>query len=132
MASEPWIEIGQTPYGELGAALGRATVICIPTPAHAYWDSVAPVKLFDCLAAGRPIVTTPRPETAAIVRDRDAGLVADGDDAEALAAAADASCSRTRSGRGRWAPMRRAAAERDYDWRVIGERLADQLLARIG
>ncbi len=26
----------------------------------------------------------------------------------------------------------RAVAERDYDWRVIGERLADQLLARIG
>ena len=70
LASEPWIEIGQTPYGELGPPLGRATVICIPTPGHAYWDSVAPVKLFDCLAAGRPIVTTPRPETAAIVRDR--------------------------------------------------------------
>jgi glycosyltransferase involved in cell wall biosynthesis len=26
----------------------------------------------------------------------------------------------------------RAAAERDYDWRVIGERLADEILARIG
>jgi glycosyltransferase involved in cell wall biosynthesis len=26
----------------------------------------------------------------------------------------------------------RAAAEREYDWRVIGERLADEVLARIG
>ena len=131
VASEPWIEIGQTPYGELGAALGRATVICIPTPAHAYWDSVAPVKLFDCLAAGRPIVTTPRPETAAIVRDRDAGLVADGDSAEALAARLSELLEDPERARAMGANAR-AAAERDYDWRVIGERLADQLLARIG
>ncbi len=131
VASEPWIEIGQTPYGELGAALGRATVICIPTPAHAYWDSVAPVKLFDCLAAGRPIVTTPRPETAAIVRDRDAGLVADGDDASALAARLSELLEDRERARTMGANAR-AAAELDYDWRVIGERLADQLLARIG
>jgi hypothetical protein len=25
----------------------------------------------------------------------------------------------------------RAAAERDYDWRAIGDRLADEILARI-
>jgi glycosyltransferase involved in cell wall biosynthesis len=130
LAAEPWVEIGQTPYGELGAALGRATVLCIPTPAHAYWDSVAPVKLFDCLAAGRPIVTTPRPETAAIVLEREAGLVAQGDDAEALAEPlaqllGDADRAQEMGANAR------AAAERDYDWRVIGERLADQLLARI-
>jgi glycosyltransferase involved in cell wall biosynthesis len=131
LASEPWVEIGQTPYGELGAALGRATVVCIPTPAHAYWDSVAPVKLFDCLAAGRPIVTTPRPETAAIIRDREAGLVAVSDDAEALAAPLTElleDVDRTRA----MGANARAAAERDYDWGVIGERLTDQLLARIG
>jgi glycosyltransferase involved in cell wall biosynthesis len=131
VASEPWIEIGQTPYNELGAALGRATVICIPTPAHAYWDSVAPVKLFDSLAAGRPIVTTPRPETAAIVRDREAGLVADGDDAESLAARLTELLADPDRARAMGANAR-TAAEQDYDWRVIGERLADQLLARIG
>jgi glycosyltransferase involved in cell wall biosynthesis len=131
VANEPWIEIGQTPYGELGAALGRATVICIPTPAHAYWDSVAPVKLFDCLAAGRPIVTTPRPETASIVRDREAGIVAGGDDAEALAAPLAELLEDPERARAMGANAR-ATAERDYDWRVIGDRLADQLMARIG
>jgi glycosyltransferase involved in cell wall biosynthesis len=130
IASEPWIQIGQTPYGELGAALGRATVLCIPTPAHAYWDSVAPVKLFDCLAAGRPIVTTPRPETAAIVRDRNAGLVAEGDDAEALAAPLEELLADPERARTMGASAR-AAAEQDYDWGVIGKRLSDELLARI-
>lgn len=130
LAKDTWVEIGQTPYGELGAALGRATVLCIPTPAHAYWDSVAPVKLFDCLAAGRPIVTTPRPETAAIVRDREAGLVADGDTADALATPLTALLEDPEQARAMGARAR-AAAELDYDWRVIGERLADQLIARI-
>jgi glycosyltransferase involved in cell wall biosynthesis len=131
LASEEWIEIGQTPYDELGAALGRATILCIPTPGHAYWDSVAPVKLFDCLAAGRPIVTTPRPETAAIVRDRDAGLVAGGDEAEAIAGPLVELLEDPDRARAMGANAR-ATAERDYDWRVIGRQLAHQLLARIG
>jgi glycosyltransferase involved in cell wall biosynthesis len=131
LAADQWIEIGQTPYEQLGEALGRATVLCIPTPAHPYWDSVAPVKLFDCLAAGRPIVTTPRPETARIVRDADAGLVAEGDGADAMAARilellSDEGAAHRQGANGR------AAAERDYDWRTIGERLGGEILARIG
>lgn len=130
LAGEPWVEIDRTPYGELGAQLGRATVLCIPTPGHPYWDSVAPVKLFDCLAAGRPIVTTPRPETAAVVRAHEAGLVAEGDGAEALAAALAELLDDPERAR-RLGANARAVAEREYDWAVIGERLADEILARI-
>lgn len=130
LAGEPWVEIGQTPYEELGAQLGRATILAIPTPAHAYWDSVAPVKLFDYLAAGRPVVSTPRTETAAIVRDRRAGLVADGDGAEALAERLIELLEDPASARELGANARQAA-ERDYDWAVIGERLATEILAHI-
>jgi phosphatidylinositol alpha-1,6-mannosyltransferase len=131
VAGDPWIEIGQTPYGELGAQLGRATVLAIPTPGHAYWDSVAPVKLFDYLAAGRPVVSTPRTETAAILRDREAGLVSDGDSAEALAVPiVELLGDRIRARE--LGANAREAAERDYDWAVIGERLATEILARIG
>jgi phosphatidylinositol alpha-1,6-mannosyltransferase len=76
-------------------------------------------------------VTTPRPETAAIVRDRDAGLVADGDEAEALAGPLAELLEDPDRARAMGANAR-AAAEQDFDWRVIGERLADQLVARIG
>lgn len=131
LAGEPWIEIGQTPYAELGATLGRATVVCIPTPRHPYWDSVAPVKLFDCMAAGRAIVTTPRPETAAIVRDNAAGLVTEGDDAESLAASIVELLGDPERSRAMGANAREAAG-RHYDWRVVGQRLADEVLARIG
>jgi glycosyltransferase involved in cell wall biosynthesis len=131
VAADTWIEIDQAPYTELGRQLGRAVALAIPTPAHAYWDSVAPVKLFDYLAAGRPIVTTPRRETAAIVRREGAGAVADGDSAEALAAALLPVLEDEARAREMGANARRAA-ERDYDWQVIGERLADEILARFG
>ncbi|HEX5012561.1 MAG TPA: glycosyltransferase [Candidatus Limnocylindrales bacterium] len=130
VSSDPWIEIGQAPYTELGARLAQATVLAIPTPAHAYWDSVAPVKLFDYLAAGRPVITTPRREIAAIVTASDAGAVAEADSAEAMAAAI-ASVLEDQSRAREMGANARAAAERDYDWQVIGARLAGEILARI-
>lgn len=131
VSGDPWVEIGQTPYGELGEQLGRATVLVIPTPGHAYWDSVAPVKLFDYLAAGRPVVSTPRTETAAILQQRGAGLVSADDTAEALAAPIVELLSDPARARELGANARQAA-ESDYDWGVIGERLATEILARIG
>ena len=130
VAGDPWIGIGQAPYDVLGASLGAATILAIPTPANPYWDSVAPIKLFDCLAVGRPIVTTPRPETAAIVRDADAGVVTDDDSAAALAAAIrvlldDPAAAQRMGGNGR------TIAERDYDWATIGQRLATDILDRL-
>jgi glycosyltransferase involved in cell wall biosynthesis len=130
LTGDEWVEIGQAPYTELGAQLGRATVLAIPTPAHAYWDSVAPVKLFDYLAAGRPVMTTARPETAAIVLVNDAGTVAVEDTPDAMAAAMLPILEGPERARGMGANAR-AAAERDYDWRVIGDRLAGEILARI-
>lgn len=128
---DPWVEIGAAPYENLGPTLAKATVLVIPHPAIEYMDVILPVKLFDCLAAGRPIVTTPRPETAAIIRDGEAGLVAVSDDAEALAAPLTELLEDVDRAKAMGANAR-IAAERDYDWGVIGARLADQLLARIG
>jgi glycosyltransferase involved in cell wall biosynthesis len=127
---DDWIAIGPSPYQELGARLSRATVLAIPTPAHPYWDSVAPVKLFDYFAAGRPVMTTPRVEAARVVREADAGVVSDDDSPEAMAAALVKLLASPEEARRRGANAR-AAAETDFDWRVIGRRLADEILARI-
>jgi glycosyltransferase involved in cell wall biosynthesis len=131
LETETWVTIGASPYPQLGERLSRAWVLAIPTPGHPYWDSVAPVKLFASFAAGRPVMTTPRSETARLVRDHGAGTVSADDGPESMATAilellADGQELRRRGANAR------AAAERDYDWRVIGERLADEILARIG
>ena len=128
---DEWITIGPSPYPELGARLSRATVLAIPTPAHPYWDSVSPVKLFDYFAAGRPVMTTPRIETARVVWEADAGSVSNDDSPDAMAAALIDLLASPAEARRRGANAR-TAAEQDFDWRVIGHRLADEILARIG
>jgi len=128
---EPWIEIGAVEQAGLADALGRASVLVVPHPANAYMDVAVPVKLLDSMAAGRPVVVTPRTETRRIVEGADAGVVARGDDPQALAEAiapllADPALAARLGAAGR------AAAERDYDWAVIGRRLATEVLARTG
>jgi len=131
LEAETWVTIGASPYPELGERLSRAWVLAIPTPGHPYWDSVAPVKLFDYFAVGRAVMTTPRSETARLVRDHDAGTVSADDGPESMAAALLELLRDPQEARRRGANARKAA-ERDYDWRVIGARLAEEVLARIG
>jgi glycosyltransferase involved in cell wall biosynthesis len=129
--ADPWIELATVDQAGLGDALGRATVLVVPHPANAYMDVAVPVKLLDSMAAGRPVVVTPRTETRRIVEAANAGIVAAGDEPASLAVAiapllADPAVA------ARLGANARAAAERDFDWAVIGRRLADEVLARAG
>jgi glycosyltransferase involved in cell wall biosynthesis len=129
VAGEPWIEIGAAAYDDLGGAAASATALCIPHPANEYMDVALPVKLFDSLAAGRPLVVTPRTETAALVAGRGVGVVAADDTPEALAAAIaglveDGALAR------RLGAAAREVAEREFDWRVVGDRIAHEVLVR--
>lgn len=128
-AGDPWVEIGSAPYERLGETLARATVLTIPTPASEYSDVAVPVKLFDSMAAGRPLVVTPRLETAEIVRRHGVGVVAAGDDAASLAEAfAGLLTDEARAQEiGRQA---RRVAEEIYDWPVVGDRIAEEILSR--
>jgi glycosyltransferase involved in cell wall biosynthesis len=83
------------------------------------------------MAAGRPVVVTPRVETAAVIRRHDAGVVAGGDTADDLASALrsvlDDPVAASRMG-----AAGRRAAEETYDWRIVGDRIADEVLRREG
>ncbi len=131
VAGDPWIEFGAVDQAGLADALGLATVLVVPHAAGAYMDVAVPVKLLDSMAAGRPVVVTPRTETRRIVEAAGAGVVTGGDEptalAEAIAPLLDDAGLAARLG-----AAGRAAAERDFDWTVIGRRLADEVLARTG
>ena len=131
VAGSPWVEISTAPYERLGETLAQATVLCIPHPPNDYMDVALPVKLFDSMAAGRPLVVTPRTETAAVVRDLEVGVVARGDGVDDVAASivelvSDEATVRALGQRAR------AAAERDFDWRLVGDRIATAVLDREG
>ena len=129
LAAEPWITIEAVPYPEIGPRLAATSVLVIPHPADPYWDAVLPIKMFDYLAAGRPVVATPRSATASLLVGCAAGVVADGDEPSQLADAIgrlleDDGLSRRMGAAGR------TAAETTYDWSVIGRRLAIDIVRR--
>jgi glycosyltransferase involved in cell wall biosynthesis len=128
---DAWVEIGAAPYAELGPTLARATVLVIPHPAVEYMDVILPIKLFDSLAAGRPLVVTPRRETVAIVEPNGVGIASRDDEPASIAEAlvrvlADPDLAR------RMGAAARSLAEREFDWRVLGDRIADEILRREG
>lgn len=124
----PWLRVQRVPYPQLSAFLGVAQILVIPHPPGAYHDVATPVKLFDGMASGRPVVVTPRRETAQIVRSTGAGVVA-GDGPDELADAISHLLADEARRREMGAAARRAAIEL-YDWRVISSRLADEVLGR--
>lgn len=130
LREESWIEVTTAPYERLGEALAAATVLAIPHPPNAYLDVAVPVKLFDGMAAGRPVVVTPRRETVRIVEEAGAGVVAEGDGPDALAEALRAVLEDTASASRMGVAARRAAEER-YDWRLLSAGLADRVLAEV-
>lgn len=129
LADDAWIDIRAVPYGAFGRELATVAVHCIPTPSAAYWDAVSPVKLFDAMASGRPLVVTPRTAMAADVVRYDCGAVARGDTADELAAAirpilGDRVLAERLGANGR------SAAVANHDWRAISVALAVQLIER--
>ena len=127
----PWIEISTVPYERLSGELQRASILCIAHPANDYMDVALPVKLFDSMAAGRPLVVTPRTETRAIVDRYGVGLVTAGDRPDDIAERIcqlleDQALARRLGAAGR------LTAETFFDWPIVSGRIADEILRREG
>ena len=129
VADEPWVSITTAGYEQLGAALATATALCVPHPPNEYMDAILPVKLFDSMAAGRPLIVTPRDQTRRLVERHGVGVVAGGDSLEDLASAIANLVADDHRCRDLGAAARRAA-EATFDWRVVGNRIATEVLQR--
>ena len=79
-----WLRLERAEGPEIHALLPEVVASVIPRPRNRYNDLVLPIKLFDYLAYGRPLLVTDCDEQAAVVRSADAGLVAS-DDVASLA-----------------------------------------------
>ena len=126
---ERWIEISTVLYEDLRYALRQATVLTIPHPPGEYYDIALPVKLLDSMAAGRPLAVTPRLEGRAIVERHRAGLVTGGDTVDDLAATLRRLIEDETLARELGENARRAAVD-VYDWSVVGDRLATEIIER--
>jgi hypothetical protein len=109
-----WLELAHAEGDEIHALLPDILATVIPRPRSAYNDLALPIKLFDYLSYGRPLLVTDCVEQAMVVRDADAGIVtADGvaDMAEGMARIASAppeqldhwsGCARTAADAASW------------------------------
>lgn len=81
--------VGQQPYAAIPALLrGSLAALCvISDPEGRSATGVAPLKLFEAMACGVPVIVSDLPYQADIVRTENAGLVVPQDDPDALAAA---------------------------------------------
>src|SRR5437016_409550 len=88
-AGERVIYLGNVPYRELPSLIARATASLIPkNNACAFSNSgLSPLKIYESLACGTPVIVSDFPGIADIVRETNTGLVIPCQDAGALARA---------------------------------------------
>ena len=80
-----WVQIRQAGRAELPALLKDARLCVIPRPITEYTNLAVPLKLWDYLSMGKPVVATNATETAKILSASGGGIVTP-DTAEGLAA----------------------------------------------
>jgi glycosyltransferase involved in cell wall biosynthesis len=74
--SQDGVEITQDVfYNEIPRLFESSYLFVIPHRPNLYMRLAAPIKLFDAMAAGRPIVSTPCDETISVIRKENCGIV---------------------------------------------------------
>ena len=118
--------VGQVPPPERWQYLADASVCVLPLTRSAFGTSfTSPLKLFEYMAAGRPIVASDLPALREVLRDGDNALLVAPEDPAALAAA----LQRLRGDRPLAARLADRAARdaHGYTWDARGKRLAEFL-----
>jgi len=125
----PWVQISSPTFLNIHAATSEAALLVIPHPPNAYMDVALPIKLFDAFAVARPVLSTPRTETAQIIRAEDVGWVTEGDGVEALADAIVRTLQSTSElkvrGDKAW-----ALAQSTYSWSTLSDQVANALVGK--
>lgn len=120
-----WLDIRRAEGNEIHALLPDVLATVIPRPRGPYNDLALPIKLFDYLSYGRPLLVTDCTEQARVVREADAGLVTD-DDPDALADAIARLVSAGGDQLDRWSANARRAAE-NASWSERAHRILELL-----
>jgi hypothetical protein len=106
-----WMRVVRAEGAAITAMLPDVLATVIPRPRSPYNDLALPIKLFDYLAYGRPLIVTDCVEQARVVNDASAGIVTP-DDVPAMADAIGRLASAPADELDRWSSNAQAAARR--------------------
>ena len=121
LLAEPNIHlVGPRPYTNLPACLAAFDAALLPCPITPYTRAMFPMKLFEYLAAGLPVVSTPLPAIAAF-----ASLLQIAEGADAFAHAIDSALADEGATR-----EERQAAARDHTWVTRTDAMLAAIAAR--
>jgi hypothetical protein len=124
-----WLRIERAEGEAIHELLMEVIASVIPRPIGAYNDLALPVKLFDYLSYGRPLIVTDCREQAQVVRESDAGIVT-GDAVDEIARAIEQVASAPADRVAEWS-SNAASAARAASWSGRASRIVD-LLAELG
>jgi glycosyltransferase involved in cell wall biosynthesis len=74
-ADEPWVRFTSGSFDDLANLMQRTYVAAIPRRKHPYNSFALPIKLFDYMSFGKPVVVTDCAEPARYVHESNCGLV---------------------------------------------------------
>jgi glycosyltransferase involved in cell wall biosynthesis len=123
-----WLHVRRAEGDGIHALLPDVLATVIPRPRSPYNDLALPIKLFDYLSYGRPLLVTDCAEQAALVRSAGAGLVV-GDQVEEMAAGIERLAAASSDDLDRWSSAA-AAAARAASWERRAENIVELLVRR--
>jgi glycosyltransferase involved in cell wall biosynthesis len=111
--------LGRVPYDELAPVVARAlgSFVCTENLQGRASTGLAPLKLFESLACGTPVIATDMPFQADVVRDGGCGYVVDAGDGECVARAV-AQLVASPDERLMMSKNARDVAVRDHSWKA--------------
>ena len=118
-----WMRVERAEGTAIAALLPDVLATVIPRPRNAYNDLALPIKLFDYLAYGRPLLVTDCVEQARVVNDASAGIVTS-DDVPAMADAIGRVASASADELDRWSSNAQRGRPRGVVVRARGDHRA--------
>lgn len=117
---------GMHPYETIPDKLAQADICICPLPDRPEWNISSPIKVFEYMASGKPMILTPIPSHTDVAGEMDFVVWTEGDQPEHFRRAilqAFQNLERLRES-ARQAPE---TARRNFEWNIQGRRLADYL-----
>jgi glycosyltransferase involved in cell wall biosynthesis len=120
--------VGLQPYESIPELINRADICICPLPDREEWNVSSPLKVFEYLACGKPIICTPIPAHTDLLKDLPGIIYTDGEDEAAIAQAIMEACRDLDDLKTR-AVERREFVVSKYTWKKQAQALHDYLLS---